>query len=51
MSPSALRGLYHHLLKLYPAGFRAEYGDEIQMVFEQALECKQGWSAWRLQPG
>jgi len=48
MSPSALLGLYRHLLNLYPPGFRAEYGEEIQMVFEQALECKQGQSTWRL---
>ncbi len=50
MSPTPLRRIYHHLLKLYPAGFRAEYGEEIQMVFEQALEsqtrlvCLAGWS-------
>ena len=48
MIPSTLRRLYHHLLKLYPPGFRAEYGEEIQIVFEQALESKQGWSAWQL---
>jgi len=48
MIPAVLQGLYRHLLYLYPSGFQAEYGEEIQMVFEQALESKQGWSAWLL---
>jgi hypothetical protein len=47
MTPSVLLALFHHLFNLYPPGFRAEYGEEIQMVFDQTLECKQGWSAWR----
>jgi hypothetical protein len=48
MIPSAPQRLYHHLLKLYPPRFRAEYGEEIQMVYELTLESKQGRSAWQL---
>jgi len=47
MSRSVPLVFFHHLLNLYPAGFRTEYGEEIQMVYEQALKCKQGRSAWR----
>jgi len=47
MSPSVPLVFFHHLFNLYPPGFRDEYREEIQMVFEQALECKHGWSAWR----
>jgi len=48
MTPGVMQRLYYHLLKLYPAGFRAEYEGEIQMVFEQALESQPGRAAWRL---
>jgi hypothetical protein len=48
MTPLVMQRLYSHLLKLYPAGFRAEYGEEIQLVFEQALESKQGRGAWQM---
>src|SRR5512139_2178740 len=48
MSSPALREFYRHLLYLYPASFRAEYGEEIQMVFELSLESERGLSVWRL---
>jgi hypothetical protein len=48
MSSSALREFYRRLLKLYPPLFRTEFGEEIQVVFEQSLESKQGWPAFRL---
>ena len=48
MSPYAPRRLYRYLLNLYPRGFRDEYGEEIQIVFDLTLEGKQGWSALRL---
>jgi hypothetical protein len=46
MSTPARWSFYRHLLTLYPPGFRAEFGEEIQLVFEQSLASKQGWSAW-----
>lgn len=48
MNPCTPRGIYRHLLNLYPRGFREEYGEEIQMVFEFTLEGQQGWSIARL---
>jgi hypothetical protein len=48
MNPPALQRLYPLLLSLYPAAFRAEYGEEIRLVYEQALDSKQGLPAWRL---
>jgi hypothetical protein len=48
MSLSSLRGFYRHLLKLYPPLFRADFGEEIQVVFDQTLGSKQGWPALRL---
>jgi len=34
-----LTGLYRCLLNLYPRSFRAEFGEELLDVFEQALKC------------
>ena len=33
-----LSRLYRGLLRLYPGGYRAEFGDELQEVFDQALQ-------------
>ena len=45
--PAALRW-YGWLLRLYPPSFRAEYGEELQMVFAQALADRNDQPAWRL---
>ncbi len=34
---SPLQKVYHYLLRLYPAAFRAEFGDEMEAVFASAL--------------
>ena len=33
----AFNALYHRLIRLYPASFRSEFGEEMQDVFSQAL--------------
>ena len=37
--------LYTVLLRLYPRQFRAEFGNEIQVVFEEAFSAQQDWAS------
>ncbi len=37
--------IYRHLLGFYPAAFRAEFGDEMQAVFEQAIMNRVGFGS------
>jgi hypothetical protein len=39
---------YRWLLRLYPSGFRAEFGEEMQAVFTAALEEQGGEHPWQL---
>jgi hypothetical protein len=36
-------GIYRQLLRMYPPGFRADYADEMEQVFAQAVEEGGGW--------
>lgn len=48
MSEPLLLALYARLLRLYPADFRQEYGDEMQAIFALELLENNPEQAWRL---
>ena len=49
--PPLIARVYRMMIALYPAGFRAEFGEEMQAVFMSALEEQGGegplWLFWR----